>query len=160
VIDKNAAAADQTLFLAALPASLGLTVTSTYARRAERGWTDALAGIGLAGTTSNTGIGGRIRESQSVFKRDRAGGCRSNQDETQHRAQQRLHQDSPVNVVGLESPPQSASDHARRRRAFSSSASALLIMNSSILCPVLRAATSHRGCLPRPDQVSEGSSGF
>ena len=48
----------------------------------------------------------------------------------------------------------------RRRRSPSSSASVSLIMNSSILWPVLSAAVSHRGCFPRPDQVSKGSSGF
>jgi hypothetical protein len=96
----NAAAADQTLFLAALPASLGLTVTGTHAGWAERGRTDALAGIGLAGAIGKTGIGGRIRKSQPIFERDCAGGCRSNPDETQRGAQQRLHQDSPVNVIG------------------------------------------------------------
>lgn len=63
-------------------------------------------------------------------------------------------------MLSVEGARQSASNHARRWRACSSSASALLIINSSILWPVLSAATSQRGCLPRPDQVSEGSLGF
>ena len=36
----------------------------------------------------------------------------------------------------------------------------MLIANSSIVRPVLRAAASQRGCLPRPDHVSDGSFGF
>jgi hypothetical protein len=57
-------------------------------------------------------------------------------------------------------PKPSPIAYARLRRALVSSISALLIMNSSILWPVLSAAVSQRGCLPRPDQVSDGSSGF
>src|SRR3954454_3786042 len=34
------------------------------------------------------------------------------------------------------------------------------ILNSSSLCPDWRAATSHRGCLPRPDHVSVGTVGL
>jgi len=34
------------------------------------------------------------------------------------------------------------------------------IRSSSSLCPDCSAATSHRGCLPRPDQVSVGADGL
>jgi hypothetical protein len=34
------------------------------------------------------------------------------------------------------------------------------IRKSSILPPAFRAETNHRGCLPRPDQVSDGIEGF
>ena len=34
------------------------------------------------------------------------------------------------------------------------------ILKSSIVLPAFSAETSHRGCLPRPDQVSEGTAGF
>ena len=50
--------------------------------------------------------------------------------------------------------------YVRWRRGLSLPASGFPITNSSILCPVLRAAVSQRGCFPRPDQVSDGSSGF
>src|SRR4030095_14708495 len=43
---------------------------------------------------------------------------------------------------------------------YSLSAPAWTILKSSILWPVLRATTSQRGVLPRPDQVSEGDNGL
>ena len=70
--------------------------------------------------------------------------------------QGRFHQQSPAIDAG-QITRRSTTTQTRRWRAFFS---ALLIMNSSILWPVFRAAASQRGCLPRPDQVSEGSLGF
>jgi hypothetical protein len=84
--------------------------------------------------------------------------------EKQRGAHQGFHWESPnldaIGEFGCHRKPRESALHTRRRRAPSSSASALLIMNSSILWPVLSAAVSHRGRFPRPDQVSEGSSGF
>src|SRR5215471_8977912 len=48
----------------------------------------------------------------------------------------------------------------RRRPEPSFKASGSAIRNSSSLCPERSAATSHRGCLPRPDQVSVGTDGL
>ena len=50
----------------------------------------------------------------------------------------------------------------RRRgaRFVCSTSSKLAILNSSRWRPALRAATSHRGCFPLPDQVSDGLSGL
>src|SRR5437868_10104186 len=49
----------------------------------------------------------------------------------------------------------------RRAAAFlRPSSSAFGILNSSSLWPVFRAATSHLGCFPRPDHVSDGLRGL
>lgn len=37
---------------------------------------------------------------------------------------------------------------------------ALRILKSSIVLPAFSADTNHSGCLPRPDQVSDGTAGF
>jgi len=50
--------------------------------------------------------------------------------------------------------------HTPRRRPRPFLSSSLRITNSSILWPSFKAATSQRGCFPRPDQVSECSSGL
>src|ERR1700683_4670422 len=50
--------------------------------------------------------------------------------------------------------------YTRRWRELLLLVSAPPITNSSIVRPVLSAEVSQRGCLPRPDHVSDGSFGF
>src|ERR1700722_10126246 len=47
-----------------------------------------------------------------------------------------------------------------RRTLLLGTFSVSAIRNSSSLCPDRSAATSHRGCLPRPDHVSVGTNGL
>jgi hypothetical protein len=54
-----------------------------------------------------------------------------------------------------------ASHERRPLRAWSFKASSVFaIRKSSSFCPDWSAATSHRGCLPRPDHVSDGADGL
>ena len=50
--------------------------------------------------------------------------------------------------------------YGRRRRPLCLLDCALPIANSSVVRPALRAAVNHRGCFPRPDQVSYGGFEF
>src|SRR6266496_5641271 len=88
---------DQTLSAAtpaAFPARLGLAVTYALAGRAERGRTDALAGIVLAGAIGNAGVAGGIRQPQ-LADRDVALNCSggSNQQQGQRCTERELHGD-------------------------------------------------------------------
>ena len=88
---------DQTLSAAtpaAFPARLGLAVTYALAGRAERGRTDALAGIILAGAIGNAGVAGGIRQPQ-LANRDVALTCSggSNQQQGQRCTERELHGD-------------------------------------------------------------------
>ena len=60
-----------------------------------------------------------------------------------------------ADVIGCLQPVSIA--YALCRRKLFLFDSTFRFTNSSIVWPVLRAAISHRGCFPRPDQVSEGS---
>ena len=86
---------DQTLSTtapAAFPARLGPAIACALAGSAERGWTDALAGIILAGAVGNAGVAGGI--GQAPFPdRDVVLTCRggSNQQQGQHCTEHELH---------------------------------------------------------------------
>ena len=140
--------------LTALSAGLCLAIARTQAGRAKRRRTNTLARGVLACTIGEACIRRGIRKSNLARI---SGGC-SRQGRFTHQEKDRhayceLHGDSPMWII--DSPI-----YARRRWDLLPSNFGFPIANSSIVRPVFSAATNQRGCLPRPDQVSDGSRGF